>query len=161
MNKAILLLVILAIGAFAAEPELEDGVYVLTDSNFDEFINSRPFVLVEFYAPWCGHCKKLTPEYASAASVLASQSANVVLAKVDATEQKEAAGKFEIQGFPTLKFFTGSVTSHVEYNGGRVSAEIVSWLTKRTGEVSQAINSQDELNALTAKENVVVVFFGE
>lgn len=67
MNKAILLLVLLAATAFASEPTLDEGVYVLTDANFDEFINSRPFVLVEFYAPWCGHCKKLAPEYAKAA----------------------------------------------------------------------------------------------
>lgn len=90
----------------------EDSVWVLDDSNFNDFINTYQNVLVEFYAPWCGHCKKLTPEYSAAAEAVKDVE-NLRIAKVDATEAKELANTYGIRGFPTLKFFkSGNPTDY-------------------------------------------------
>lgn len=66
--------------------EVEDGVLVLGTDDFDEAVAAHPQLLVEFYAPWCGHCKSLAPHWTAAAKSLANSP--VKLAKVDATEHK-------------------------------------------------------------------------
>lgn len=48
----------------------KEEVITLTAENFDEFVADKPIMLVEFYAPWCGHCKQLAPEYEQAAKLL-------------------------------------------------------------------------------------------
>lgn len=74
--------------------EKGDHVAVLTDKTFDEYIKDNKFVLVEFYAPWCGHCKKLEPDYRQAATLLRGSGKSKSyphLAKVDATVEQELA----------------------------------------------------------------------
>jgi len=105
----------------------KDDVVELTDSNFEkEVIQAEEMVLVEFFAPWCGHCKTLAPEWAKAATELKGK---VKLAALDATAHTMMSQKYGIQGFPTIKMFpAGKKTGEaLEYDGGRKSGDIVAW----------------------------------
>ncbi len=96
------------------DEDKDDDVVVLGADNFTEFVKTNPYVLVEFYAPWCGHCQSLAPESASAASILKG---DVPLAKVDATVHAELAKAFGVQSYPTILFFIDGVPKR--YTGER------------------------------------------
>lgn len=94
----------------------EDHVLVLTSENFTESVSSTELMLVEFYAPWCGHCKRLAPDYARAAKELNTKH-DIPLAKVDATEETSLSKQFGVDGYPTLKVFRYG--KDYEYSGPR------------------------------------------
>lgn len=144
-----LVLSLFAAGVFAGGSNVES----LTESTFDDFIADNERVLVEFYAPWCGHCKNLAPEYKKAADQLADAGHETKLADVDATEAKKLASRFSVQGFPTLKYFVNGKAS--DYGGGRTADTIVSWLKKRALPAVSELADQAAVDAL-AKDNDLV-----
>lgn len=159
MKKISLLIALAAICITQVKSaEEEDGVLILTDANFDDELAKHNYLLVEFYAPWCGHCKTLAPEYARAAQKLRENDPPYYIAKVDATEQKGLAEKFAVKGFPTLMFFKNG--QKMEYNGGRVEAEIVSWILKKVGPSSSDVTC-DQLKAKVESSKLTVAFFGD
>lgn len=115
----------------------KSDVVELTDDNFERLVlNSDDVWLVEFFAPWCGHCKNLEPQWAKAATELKGK---VKLGAVDATVHQRIAGDFQVQGYPTIKVFGGgrkTKSSAEDYNGGRTANDIVEFaLTKYMDQV--------------------------
>ena len=156
--QSFILIALLSAAVLCADVEKEDGVLILDESNFQDVITENDKILVEFYAPWCGHCKKLAPEFAGAAEVLGAQDPSIYIGKVDATENAELAKKYGVSGYPTLKWFVNGEPT--EYTGGRTKDTIITWINKRMGPPS-ASTTGDDLAALVKDAKALVVFFGD
>ena len=110
-------------------PESNDGpVKVVVAKTFDAIVNDpTKDVLVEFYAPWCGHCKKLVPTWEELGTHFQS-TPSVVIAKIDATAN-DISKKLGVRGFPTIKLFTKDNKSNpVDYQGDRSLDDLVQFI---------------------------------
>ena len=153
-----LIFLVLIASSFCEDDEfpLEKDVMILTDTTFDKAVEKYEYLLVLFYAPWCGHCKKFHPEYEKAATVLRKE--KLYLAKVDATVEKKLAEKFEIQGFPTVKLFIKG--EPIEYTGGRKESEVINWMRKKSGPATKDLKTAEEVEKFQKDNDVVLVYFG-
>jgi protein disulfide isomerase len=138
----------------------EDDVKVLDETNFDSWVTAQKVALVEFYAPWCGHCKQLKPEYAKAATALREAGSAAKLAKVDATKHGSLGSRFGVSGYPTLKVFRGKLKG-VDYKGGRNEQGIVSYMKEQEApSVKKLGASEDDVkNFAGASDGPRVVAF--
>ena len=109
--------------------EVESDVVHLTTETFDSFITENPSVLVMFYAPWCGHCKAMKPSYMDAAKRMKDGGVHGVLAAVDATKEAELGKRYDVKGFPTIKYF-GEGEMKYDYGYGRTMEDIVDFMTE-------------------------------
>ncbi|KAJ1271052.1 hypothetical protein BS78_06G099500 [Paspalum vaginatum] len=129
----LLLLLLLPLSArdtvASAEDFPRDGrVIDLDESNFESALGAIDYLFVDFYAPWCGHCKRLAPELDEAAPVLAGLSEPIVVAKVNADKYRKLGSKYGVDGFPTLMLFIHGVP--IEYTGSRKADQLVRNLKK-------------------------------
>lgn len=125
------------------------SVVVLTPETFNQVVlDETKDVLVEFYAPWCGHCKHLAPVYEKVASVFKLDE-HVVIANLDADQHKDLAEKYGVSGYPTLKFFPKGNKEGEDYEGGRDLDDFVSFINEKTG------TSRDSKGQLTSQAGIV------
>jgi len=103
------------------------GVKVAVAKNFDELVtNTDKDVLIEFYAPWCGHCKSLAPKYDELGEKMAEEAVEIV--KMDATAN-DVPSDFDVKGFPTI-YWVKKGDKPVSYNGGREVDDFVKYIAK-------------------------------
>ncbi|XP_077971936.1 protein disulfide-isomerase A3-like isoform X2 [Styela clava] len=99
-------------------------VIELTDNDFKNKIGTYDIALVEFFAPWCGHCKRLAPKYEKAATALKSDKSSAVLIKVNCVANKEVCREYKVGGYPTLRIFhRGEMVA--PYRGRRLAGGLV------------------------------------
>ncbi|KAG7673910.1 hypothetical protein Ndes2526B_g02617 [Nannochloris sp. 'desiccata'] len=128
MSKKLLLclgLALLAIGATASQ----EHVIHLTEADFEEKVGDGKVYFIKFFAPWCGHCKKMAPTWAELGSDLKSEN-DVVIASVDCTQHRPVCDKAGIKGFPTLKVYQGG-ESKEQYKGARTLDDLKTFVTSQ------------------------------
>ncbi|KAI5846814.1 disulfide-isomerase [Tricharina praecox] len=143
--------------AAAAVDEVPSNVHVLKTDTFEPFVKENPLVLAEFYAPWCGHCKALAPEYEDAATKLKEK--GIPLAKIDCTVETELCEKQGVQGYPTVKVFRGP-DNVAPYGGQRKSDAIVSYMIKQSLPAVSILDKESHETFIAADNVVLVAYFG-
>jgi len=129
-------------------------VLTLSSSNFQETINDNPLVAVEFFAPWCGHCKALAPEWEKAATALKGK---VPIAKVDCTEEQNLCQQFGVQGYPTLKLFRQGEPTPLEVT--RKAEPIISFLSAELEPSITKLTTQEEVDAFVEAHPQAVISY--
>lgn len=117
-------------GVAAADPN--SAVVKLTTKEFKSFLDENPLVLTEFFAPWCGYCKQLGPEFSKAADILNKSHPKIKLAQIDCTEEEELCQKHHIKGYPTLKVMRGAYQEPADYDGPRDAEGIANYMIKQS-----------------------------
>lgn len=126
--------------------EQEDGIPKLNADNFDSFISDHQHVFVKFYAPWCGHCKKMIPAYRKLAEHLAEEEDGIPVVKLDGSKAKAIGRKYRVNSFPTLLLFKDGEV--LEYTGKRKHEHMYNWVHKKTGNPSDFVEGEEDLDAL-------------
>lgn len=169
VGKIFFLFISVTVLASAAQAHDEWGgnVVQLTESNFeDKVLESKDVWLVCFYAPWCGHCKRLQPEYEEASRLIKKENLpNIKLGAIDASMYQEFAQKYGIQGFPTLMYFPAGTKTRKDakpYQGERSSNSIVQWARGMVAkfrpppEVSQ-LTSEEKFKEVCENSQICIV----
>jgi len=171
--RSILLLAVMALACMAtvsaADASAPTAVTILDPSNFDEVVGKDVGVFVEFFAPWCGHCKSLAPEYELVAQAFKSHSGKAVIASVDADQHRELGKRFDVKGFPTLKWFPAGSLEPEAYSGGRTAQAILDFVNGKAGSNARLVTKPshvvdlDESNfdevVMDATKDVLVEFY--
>jgi len=125
-------------------PEQNEPVITVVGKTFNDIVlDDEKDVLIEFYAPWCGHCKKLAPIWDQVAADLKDVH-NLVIAKFDATAN-EVDG-LEVRGYPTLKFYPkGGKSSPVDFEGERDADGIKTFLKEKSTVYKRYLENKSEL----------------
>lgn len=142
---------LVCLGAAAELPE----VPYLTAQEFDE-TTGEGYHFVAFTAPWCGHCKRLKGPFAEAAGELDGL---VQFAHIDATQETELKDRFEVTGYPTIKFIANGEMR--DYKGGRSAPELAAYARRMSGPLLRRLGGQGEVDMMVASSEVAFLLVGE
>jgi len=111
----------------------DEPVFTLVGKQFDEVVfDDSKDVFVEFYATWCGHCKRLKPIWDSLGEHFADVKDRVTIAKMEAQENDiPPSAPFRVSGFPTLKFKPAGSKEFLDYDGDRTLESLIAFVEEK------------------------------
>ena len=130
----------------------------LTGSTLDQFIADNEYTFVEFYAPWCGHCKNLVPVYAKFPQAAKVLDVDLKIAKIDASEYKEDIRKYGIKGFPSLRFFIDGAMTVLELKEMPTPESLTEWVRKKLLPPFVELSTEADVAAHIENGNSIVGF---
>lgn len=139
----ILLLSLACIYAHCLAEEAEIATKQYTSSDFDSKIKENNH-LVKFFAPWCGHCKRLEPTWEELSKKYNVDDSEVTIARVDCTTDASVCSSNEVTGYPTLKFFGKDGGEPVKYKGARDMPSLEKFIKEELGQESDEDDEEDE-----------------
>ncbi|XP_078543638.1 protein disulfide-isomerase TMX3 [Lissotriton helveticus] len=146
---ALLLLLVLLATVSASVEDLDE---TFKDNRKDDIW------LVDFYAPWCGHCKKLEPVWLEVGLEMKSSGSPVKVGKMDATVHSGIASEFGVRGFPTIKLLKGELAYN--YRGPRTKDDIIEFANRVAGPVIRPLPSQQMFDHVQKRHRVLFLYVG-
>ena len=134
----------------------ENGVIILNDQNFLQSIADFNKLMILFYAPWCGHCKKLLPEYEKASNALKKE--KIALAKIDAESNRRTSQMYGIESYPTIKVFIKQ--KEYSYDGERNEESIIYYMRKMSSDVLIKVNNIEQADKILKENYASIILFG-
>ncbi|XP_028921009.1 protein disulfide-isomerase TMX3 [Ornithorhynchus anatinus] len=153
----LLLLLLLGAAASVLGVTLEAGVIEDLDDSFKES-RKDDIWLVDFYAPWCGHCKKLEPIWNEVGLEMRSIGSPVKVGKMDATSYSSVASEFGVRGYPTIKLLKGDLAYN--YRGPRTKDDIIEFANRVSGPLIRPLPSQPMFEHVQKRHRVFFVYIG-
>jgi protein disulfide-isomerase A1 len=153
-SAASVLAVATLVAASEGATEATSSVLSLTADTFDATVKPEPLILVEFFAPWCGHCKSLAPHYEEAATALKEK--DIKVAKVDCVEEADLCQSQGVQGYPTLKVFRKGEPS--DYTGPRKADGIISYMVKQSLPAVSVVTADNHSEFQKADKIVAIAY---
>ncbi|XP_072907690.1 protein disulfide-isomerase TMX3-like isoform X2 [Hemitrygon akajei] len=114
--------------------------------------------LVDFYAPWCGHCKKLEPIWDEVAAEMHSIGSPVKVGKMDATIYAGIASEFGVRGYPTIKLLKGDLAYN--YRGPRTKEDIIEFANRVSGPLVRSLTTPQLFDHWQKRHPVFYVYVG-
>lgn len=114
------------------------AVVEVTKEDFKEVIANNPIVIIDFWAVWCGPCKRFAPIFES----VAAKHSDVKFIKINTDEQPELAASFEVRSIPTLAVIKEQQIIFVQ--PGAVNEDVLEQIVKRAKEINMSQVEQEE-----------------
>ncbi|XP_026794044.2 leucine zipper transcription factor-like protein 1 isoform X6 [Pangasianodon hypophthalmus] len=139
---------------------LSSAVFALVEDLDDTFKDNRmdDVWLVDFYAPWCGYCKKLEPIWYEVGAELKNSGSPVRVGKMDATAYSGMASEFGVRGYPTIKLLKGELAYN--YKGPRTKDDIIEFANRVAGPSVRSLPSRQMFEHVLKRHNVLFVYIG-